>query len=614
MTSGYQPDEHSPEPELPETQTAGGNAGEIGDFRLIDKLGQGRMGLVFRALDLRLGKFVALRILPSSFTHDPSAMLRFRRDADAIARLNHPNIIAVYDLFEERGDHFLVMRYVEGRDLDRVVRERGPMRVIDAIEFLIPVARGLGALHEQGIVHHHIKPSSLILDDFGTVRVLGLPRIGDVSTDDPEAADYLAPEQADDSQRADHRADIYSLGGALFFLMTNRAPFAGQTIPQRLAAHREQPVPSLRAARPDAPSAMEAAFQKMMAKRPDDRPQSMTEVITLLEACKSSSADATATGTDWSRDDLIRDIGPEMLLPSPASARGIKARTSQPEPTSMLRRKLPRLVGGPAVVFLLGALALLTAAFIPFLLSDGPPGTDVNTSSNASQDSKGQVADASDGRNRVKNVPSLPAPEQVVRTIFDGKSGKGWMLTNRKPLPTNRIQPDGLNPHGTGSYIVVYENKLGDFVLDFDYKLSKGCNSGVFLRVGDLGDPVNSGIEVALDDTTGTSYVDSGAFYDLVAPNENVQNPAGQWNHMTITAAGPVLAVSLNGKNVSRINLDEWTVPGKRPDGTDHKFKKRPIADLPRSGYIGLQDHGSDCWFRNITLKTLVKTSARSSI
>ncbi len=213
------------------------------------------------------------------------------------------------------------------------------------------------------------------------------------------------------------------------------------------------------------------------------------------------------------------------------------------------------------------------------------------------------MADTGDGRTPVERVPSRPVPEPVVQTIFDGKSGKGWMLTNRKPLPSSRIQPDGLNPHGTGSYLVVYERKLGDFVLDFDYKLSSGCNTGVFLRVGDLGDPVNSGIEVALDDTTGTSVVDSGAFYDLVAPIDNPQKPAGQWNNMTITAAGSVLAISLNGKDVSRINLDEWTVAGKRPDGTAHKFKNRPIADLPRNGYIGFQDHGRDCWFRNIALK-----------
>jgi hypothetical protein len=120
-----------------------------------------------------------------------------------------------------------------------------------------------------------------------------------------------------------------------------------------------------------------------------------------------------------------------------------------------------------------------------------------------------------------------------------------------------------LNPHGTGSYLVVYEQKLGDFVLEFDYKLSKGCNSGVFLRVGNLADPVHTGIEVALDDTIGigNSYGDSGAFYGLVAPAVNAQKPAGEWNHMMITAAGADMSVSLNGIEVARIDLDEWSVP-----------------------------------------------------
>jgi serine/threonine protein kinase len=607
MPNGLQPDESSPTQGLWEILKAGGSAVEIGHFRLIDKLGEGRMGVVFRALHLLLSKLIALRILPPSLTRDPSAMRRFRRDAETIARIDHPNIIAIYELFDERGVYVLAMKHVEGRGLDQLVRERGPERFVSAIEFLIQVAGGLGALHEQGIFHHHIKPSSLILDDSGTVRILGLPRIVEVSTDDPETADYRAPELAEDPRRADHRADIYSLGCTLYFLMTGRAPFAGETIPERRTSHRDQPVPSLCAARPDAPASLEVAFQRMMAKRPEDRPQSMTEVITLLEACNSSAFEALATGTDPSRDAFFVDDRPEMPVRPPTIERGIKARTSQPEPPLLLRRKLPRLAGRPTVVLVLVALALLTGALMRSLSFKGAPDTDSQTSSQASQDSKGDVA-AVDARQKVEAVPSLPVPEQVVQTIFDSKSNRGWMLTNRKPLPPNRIQPDGLNPHGTGSYLVVYEKKLGDFVLDFDYKLSRGCNSGVFLRVGDLGDPVNTGIEVALEDTTGTSYVDSGAFYDLVAPDADVQNPAGQWNHMTITADGPILAVSLNGKAVSRINLDEWTVAGKRPDGSDHKFKKRPLADLPRTGYLGFQDHGRDCWFRTITLKTRGKS------
>ena len=195
------------------------------------------------------------------------------------------------------------------------------------------------------------------------------------------------------------------------------------------------------------------------------------------------------------------------------------------------------------------------------------------------------------------------ANQNAFKTIFDGTSSTGWILCDKKPLPKEHVQADGLNPHGTGSYLTVHENKYADFVLDFDYKLSKGCNSGVFLRVSDLDNPVYTGIEVALDDTTGMSMVDSGALYDLVAPKENAQKPAGEWNHMTITAKGPKISVALNDKQVTTINLDEWNEPGKRPDGSSHKFKDVAIGKLPRTGYLGFQDHGSDCWFKNVKIK-----------
>jgi Domain of Unknown Function (DUF1080) len=200
---------------------------------------------------------------------------------------------------------------------------------------------------------------------------------------------------------------------------------------------------------------------------------------------------------------------------------------------------------------------------------------------------------------------SAAAADQDYSVIFDGKSGTGWILCDKKPLPKAHVQEDGLNPHGTGSYLVVHETPVGDFALDFEYKLSKGCNSGVFVRTSDLKDPVNTGIEVALDDTTGNGMHDPGALYDLVAPTENAQKPAGEWNHMNITAVGPKITVVLNGKQVSTINLDEWNEPGKRPDGSSHKFGQVAIGKLPRAGYFGFQDHGRDCWFKNVKLKNL---------
>lgn len=198
---------------------------------------------------------------------------------------------------------------------------------------------------------------------------------------------------------------------------------------------------------------------------------------------------------------------------------------------------------------------------------------------------------------------AAPAFADEPKPLFDGSTPSGWILTDGKPLPEKFIQDGAINPHGTGSYIVSYKDKLGDFVVDFDYKLSKGCNSGVFIRVNDLKDPVYTGIEIALDDTKGVGMHDSGAFYDLVPPKVNAQKPAGEWNHMTITAKGPNIKVVLNGTEVSTINLDEWNEVGRRADGSKHKFEKVAIGKLDRAGYLGFQDHGQDCWYKNITFK-----------
>ena len=192
------------------------------------------------------------------------------------------------------------------------------------------------------------------------------------------------------------------------------------------------------------------------------------------------------------------------------------------------------------------------------------------------------------------------AADEKGASIFDG-SPKGWLTNNDlKPLKTENVQADGLNPHGSGGYIVVYEKPMKDFTLEFDYKLSKGCNSGIFLRVGDPKKPVMTGLEVALDDTTGTGMHDSGAIYDLVGTKKNAQKPAGEWNHMTVVAKGPIVEVTINGEAVSRIDLSEFKEKGKRPDGSNHKFNNVAVKDLEQKGYFGFQDHGQDCWYKNI--------------
>jgi serine/threonine protein kinase len=664
MSSGNQPEEDSSARELPQSRQLDGISNDpgpgrpiretewtqaalhqgdcrgmqIGNCVILDRLGAGSEVMVFKARHRRLGFVVALKILPASVARDRMAATRLQREIEAIARLKHTNIVAVLEADEDRGIPFLVMEYVEGRDLDQLVRDRGPLPVGEAIDVLIQAARGLEAAHSHGIVHHNIKPSNLMLDSNGVVRVLDLSaaRIMDASSPfaEPEGGrgsesgmsgilDYRAPEQAKDSLRADHRADIYSLGCTLYYLMTGREPFVGDTVLKQLMAHQQQPAPSLRARRPDAPSALEHAFQKMMAKRPEDRPDSMTAVIALLEACKMvAKAPAPATelpkpdrassifaqrnveaaqsgGSDFNLDDLNLDVRSEVHLPPLP----INPRQSRSKPVALPSSNPPRLASRTAVLIAIGAMGVLGAAFLRFVVFSGASATDLNQPSNAMSGPKSTLPSTDGNPKHPEGSHFIPQPEPIVQTIFDGKSSKGWMLTDRKRLPPESLQIDGLNPHRTNSYLIVYEQKVGDFVLDCDYKLSKGCNSGVFLRVGDLNDPVHTGIEVTLDDTTEAGIGDSGAFNGLVAPRNNAQKPAGQWNHLTITATGPVLAVSLNGTDVSQINLDQWTVPGKRPDGTDHKFKDIAIARLPRSGYLGFQNLRGDCWFKNIKMK-----------
>jgi hypothetical protein len=192
--------------------------------------------------------------------------------------------------------------------------------------------------------------------------------------------------------------------------------------------------------------------------------------------------------------------------------------------------------------------------------------------------------------------------------LFNGKNLDGWKTSSGQPS-RNTVQEGAINPNGCGGYMMIHHQTWSDFVLSLDFRISKKCNSGVFIRTYPLtprpGKDVGfNGIEVAIDDTTTAGYHDTGAIYDLVKPSRNVMKPAGQWNHMVITCDGPAISVELNGEITTKMDLTQWTAPHRRPDGTEHKFDIT-YKDHPRFGYIGLQDHGSPCWYKNIKIKPL---------
>ena len=288
----------------------------LGEYVVLDRIGAGGMGQVLKARHRMMERIVALKMLPAKAISSPEAVKRFQREVRAAAKLMHPNIVTAYDASEHQGIHYLVMEHVGGQDMASIVREHGPLSVARAVDWTLQAARGLEYAHRQGIVHRDIKPANLLVDKDEVVKILdmGLARIsqepGASDTAGSErltssgqvmgTCDYMAPEQAEDSRAADHRADVYSLGCTFYRLLTGRPPYRRESLIQVLLAHREAEVPSLLDARPDVPRQLNDVLQKMMAKRPEDRYQSMSEVIGDLEACvagKESAAEAPAGGS-----------------------------------------------------------------------------------------------------------------------------------------------------------------------------------------------------------------------------------------------------------------------------------------------------------------------------
>jgi hypothetical protein len=192
--------------------------------------------------------------------------------------------------------------------------------------------------------------------------------------------------------------------------------------------------------------------------------------------------------------------------------------------------------------------------------------------------------------------------------LFDGKTLNGWMTSAGQPSKSP-VEDGSLNPHKNGHYMLVHTQQWSNFTLSLDFKIGPRCNSGIFVRTYSLtprsGKDVGfNGLEIAIDDTKGAGFHDTGAIYDLVKPSQNAMKPAGEWNHIEITCDKNLISVTLNGEKVTQADLSLFDRPNKRPDGSEHKFDIA-FKDHPRKGYIGLQDHGSPCWFKNIKLRPL---------
>lgn len=418
------------------------DAGEpLGGYELLERIGRGGMGAVYRGRHRRLDRIVAIKLLPSGFAKDPEAIARFQREMRAVGRLNHPAIIAATDAGEHDGTHYLVMELVDGLDLARIARALGPLPIPEACELIRQAALGLQHVHAQGVVHRDIKPSNLMLDRQGRVKILdlGLAQLGTWQQPVDEfttvgqlmgTLDYMAPEQAESGQRSDYRSDLYSLGATLYRLLCGHAPYAvtphlSPLEKLRLLAGTD--APKLATLRPDAPPQLCALVDQMLARSPAERPAGAAIVAQQLEPLSQTAA--TAPLVEQARERLNdqpteQDEPHDDLMPARAAA----------EPAAGSgggRRRWPAMVAAAAM------LPLLALAGVFIVL----------------ETNKGQIVIESD------------TADVQVRLLRDGQAEED--LTVRQGANASRIR--------AGNYEVVIEQPSDTLVIsDNTFTLRRG--------------------------------------------------------------------------------------------------------------------------------------------
>lgn len=280
----------------------------LGKYRLLRHLGSGGMSSVYLAEHLTMGHRVAIKVLPRNKVEDSSYLARFQLEARAAAALNHRNIVRAFDIDNEGKTHYLVMEYIEGTDLQVLVKQQGPVDFRQAADYIAQAADGLQHAHDAGLIHRDIKPANLLRDAKNVIKILdmGLAKFSDsalpsltIAHDENVlgTADYLAPEQAINSHGVDSRADIYSLGCTLYFLLTGHPPFCEGTLPQRLMKHQTEMPPSIYEDRSDAPQALVNICLQMMVKTPEGRYQTAADVARDLRAWLADPNCANVTTT-----------------------------------------------------------------------------------------------------------------------------------------------------------------------------------------------------------------------------------------------------------------------------------------------------------------------------
>jgi eukaryotic-like serine/threonine-protein kinase len=310
----------------------------LGAYELLEEIGHGATGTVYRVQHQKLDRIFAMKVLQKDDTADANSSQQFLREMKAVGKLDHPHIVRATDAGEDQGYQYLVMEYSAGMDVSEVLRCSGPLSIADACEIARQAALGLQHAHQHGVVHRDVKPSNLLLTFDGKVKLLDLglvavrqaPPPGDLERHPRGTADYMAPEQWTDYAHVDERADLYSLGCALFKMLTGVAPF--QRLPQesasKMQAHLTAAIPRLSALRSGVPTELEHLLVRLLAKHPQDRYQTCAALLAnLTPLAKGADLQSLARQLDLSPSESFPESDTEAGTPNASARRRISRRT-----------------------------------------------------------------------------------------------------------------------------------------------------------------------------------------------------------------------------------------------------------------------------------------------
>jgi serine/threonine protein kinase len=571
---------------------------QLGEYEILELLGKGGMGAVYKARQTNLRRLVAIKTLQPSLASEPEYVQRFHNEAVAAAALNHPNLVQVYAAGETNGIHWFAMEYVEGESVQARMKRQSRLSAEEALAICMHVAAGLEyGWRKARLIHRDIKPDNIFLSMDGEVKLgdLGLAK----STSQEQSLtmtgasmgtpNYISPEQAEGAKEIGIGTDIYSLGCSLFHMIAGSAPYSADSAFSIMMKHVSAPIVDLRQVWPECPATLAAVLVKMMQKSPANRQQSYEELLAELRHAYENLNEPSAAQQHEAPVAEPRPVDHQTKEASePTAAR------------SAVRKQARSKVAAPRVLAAVGAavVALSVAGMILFTKKSSVKGSHKSRPATASGSSKA---------------------EAEWRTLFDGSSLANWRGLDGDVPPAGWGVSNGVIKNSGSDHYMITRDSFEDFELELEWKADLKGNGGVIFWIDPkrAKESVGDAIEMQVGDPVfdpaygkNPTWIDSGALWGMFPAVKGLA-VTGQWNAAKLVVRGNKGEHFINGKLACSYMIGDVKWTGAKASGP---HAKKPNFALTRKGLIGIQSQPQgEVIYKNIRIRSLSRQPESTS-